>query len=313
VLEIGAGTGYNAALLAHLVGPTGAVVSLDIDPEVVERARAALAAAGFAQVRVVHRDGADGYPSAAPYDRIIATAGVWDLAPAWLDQLAPGGRIVVPLDLRGAQLSVAFEREGGHWVSRSQVPCGFMRLRGQFAGHGRIHVLDRSTGLRLAVPDDRDVDLDGVTAALAGPALVRQTEVSGLGRDDGDGLVLWLALTEPRSCSLSDERHGAAALEPAMVASPEFRATPGVLDTDSIALLGLRAAGAAFVVDSHGYGPAGDRLATDLTAHAAAWDAAGRPQAERMRITAYPAGGPDPDHGMVLAKTHTRLVIAFQP
>src|SRR5687767_10120342 len=143
VLEIGAGSGYNAALLAHLVGPGGVVVSVEIDPRVADRARAALAVAGYPDVRVVCADGADGYAVAAPYDRIIATVGVWDLAPAWLDQLASGGRLVVPLDLHGSQVSVAFERDGGHWVSRSLVPCGFMRLRGALAGPERVHVLDR--------------------------------------------------------------------------------------------------------------------------------------------------------------------------
>ncbi|MGH9075294.1 MAG: methyltransferase domain-containing protein, partial [Acidimicrobiales bacterium] len=71
VLEVGAGTGYNAALLAELVGPAGTVVTLDIDEDVAAGARRHLAAAGVAGVRVVCADGADGYGPAAPYDRII--------------------------------------------------------------------------------------------------------------------------------------------------------------------------------------------------------------------------------------------------
>ena len=103
-------------------------------------------------MRVVCADGADGYSPEAPYDRIIATVGVWDLAPSWLDQLASGGRLVVPLDLHGAQVSVAFEREDGHWASRSVVPCGFMRLRGALAGPEQVVVLDPTSGLMLSVP-----------------------------------------------------------------------------------------------------------------------------------------------------------------
>ena len=136
VLEIGAGTGYNAALLQQLVGAGGRVVTVDLDDDVARQAAAHLAAAGYPEVTVVQADGATGYPAGAPYDRIIATVGVSDLAPAWLDQLAPGGRIVVPLDLRGSQRSVALEWDGACWQSRSVVPCGFMRMRGTLAGPG---------------------------------------------------------------------------------------------------------------------------------------------------------------------------------
>src|SRR5947209_6454431 len=71
VLEIGAGTGYNAALLAHIVGEKGQVVTVDIDEDIVESAREHLVAAGFVRVQVVCGDGGLGYPAAAPYDRII--------------------------------------------------------------------------------------------------------------------------------------------------------------------------------------------------------------------------------------------------
>ncbi|HEY7880321.1 MAG TPA: methyltransferase domain-containing protein, partial [Streptosporangiaceae bacterium] len=108
VLEIGAGTGYNAALMRHIVGSAGTVISVDIDADLVGRAREHLASAGYPDVTVVAADGADGYPAGAPYDRVIATVGVSDLAPAWLDQAGPGARIVVPLDVRGSQLAVAF-------------------------------------------------------------------------------------------------------------------------------------------------------------------------------------------------------------
>lgn len=89
VLEIGTGTGYNAALVAEIVGGSGSVVTVDVDPDLVDRARASLAAAGFAGVTVVCGDGADGVPGHAPYDRVIVTAGVRELAPAWLAQLGP--------------------------------------------------------------------------------------------------------------------------------------------------------------------------------------------------------------------------------
>src|SRR5881409_720853 len=89
VLEIGAGTGYNAALMAHIVGKSGQVVTVDIDEDIVESARQHLAAAGFERVQVVRADGASGYSEAAPYDRIILTVSAGDITPAWREQLKP--------------------------------------------------------------------------------------------------------------------------------------------------------------------------------------------------------------------------------
>ncbi|MBA2681418.1 MAG: methyltransferase domain-containing protein [Ktedonobacteraceae bacterium] len=98
VLEIGTGTGYNAALLAQIVGESGHVASLDIDASLVERARSHLAAAGFSCVQAMHADGRQGHAGQAPYDRIIATASSSCLPCAWYEQLAPGGRLVMPLE-----------------------------------------------------------------------------------------------------------------------------------------------------------------------------------------------------------------------
>src|SRR5262249_6633754 len=114
ILEIGAGTGYNAALLAHLTGPAGQVTTVDIHPEVTAGARQALDATGYPRVHVANRDGALGEADHAPYDRIIVTVGAWDLPPAWWDQLTPGGRLVVPLRWRGQTRSVAFDYIDGH-------------------------------------------------------------------------------------------------------------------------------------------------------------------------------------------------------
>ena len=97
VLEIGTGTGYNAALLAHRLGD-GSVASIDIDPELVDTARERLHAFGLVPT-LVAGDGAAGVPAMAPYDAIIATAAVDHIPPAWIEQLRPGGTIVA--DLRG--------------------------------------------------------------------------------------------------------------------------------------------------------------------------------------------------------------------
>jgi len=96
VLEVGSG-GYNAALIAELVGACGEVTTVDIDSDVVDRARQCLAAAGYRQVNIVLADAEGGVPDHAPCDRVIVTAETWDIPPAWPGQLAEGGRLVVPL------------------------------------------------------------------------------------------------------------------------------------------------------------------------------------------------------------------------
>lgn len=91
VLEIGAGTGYTAALLAQLVGSRGHVTTIDVDGDVVADARRNLAAAGFDTVEVMLGDGALGHPAGAPYDRIVAAVGAFGIPEGWLAQLALGG------------------------------------------------------------------------------------------------------------------------------------------------------------------------------------------------------------------------------
>lgn len=94
VLEIGTGTGYNAALLAHRLG-TENVTSVEIDPHLAEHARRALATSGY-PLAVITADGVRGYPPHAPYDRIISTAAVQQVPYSWIAQTRPGGKILTP-------------------------------------------------------------------------------------------------------------------------------------------------------------------------------------------------------------------------
>lgn len=105
ILEIGSG-GYNAALLRELAGPGGSVTTIDIDPDIAGRARRCLAAAGYQDIRVLCGDGELGAAEYGPFDRIIVTAAVWDVAPAFFIGRADCGtdRSPVPGDFqRGEQ------------------------------------------------------------------------------------------------------------------------------------------------------------------------------------------------------------------
>jgi protein-L-isoaspartate(D-aspartate) O-methyltransferase len=314
VLEIGAGTGYNAALISHLVSPGGEVVSIDIDLDLVQRARENLARAGYPEVNAECVDGAAGFAARGPYDRIIATVGVWDLAPAWLEQLAPGGRLVVPLDLGGVQRSVAFEQESdGHWASRSVVPCGFMRLRGSLAGPERTYVLSKDDDLSITVPGGV-LDPDAVLTALDRLPTVRSTQTVISPKQVVTDLGLWLAIHEPRWCVLSESATAAGQRLPsAPLTIQNMRITAGLHSEDGIAVLASQP-GQPSEQDMlvHGYGAAAERLADQLAAHVTAWDLAGRP-GKGLHISAYPRRRPNSDTtgGIVVEKEHHQFVLRW--
>ena len=330
VLEIGAGTGYNAALIRHIVGPSGTVVSIDIEADLVDRAREHLASAGYPDVAVVAADGAEGYPPGAPYDRVIATVGVSDLAPAWLRQTSPDARIVVPLDVRGSQLAVAFGRAGpvqagcaGHWVSRSIAPCGFMRMRGSLAGPERTVVLQ--PGLSIALPDGltladgQEVDRAALAAFLDGPPAEIATGVRASSLQVFWGLGLWLATGDPRSCGVVEERsEGAAArLTRAPLRGRRMVATAGIVDSGGIAVLttdqpAIEGRFDQLALEVTGFGPHGPELGAALAAHVQAWDRAGQPGAARLHVDAYPRSSPDqpaPSDALLIERPATRFVV----
>lgn len=142
VLEIGTGTGYNAAVLARLLGAEN-VISVEIDSVAADRARSALREAGY-PVRVVTGDGEDGYPPAAPYDRIIVTASVHTVPMTWVEQTRPGGMILAPWaptfhpDWPLCRLTV---RADGSAAGRCIGPAPFMPLRAQRV---RAHAVDEA-------------------------------------------------------------------------------------------------------------------------------------------------------------------------
>ena len=131
VLEIGAGTGYNAAILAHVVGETGSVITMDIDQDIVDEAAGNLAKTGCGNVKAICGDGFEGFPGDQPYDRITVTVGAYDISPHWVDQLKEGGVMVVPLWFKGFFLSVALEKREGELRSLSASPCTFIPIRGE--------------------------------------------------------------------------------------------------------------------------------------------------------------------------------------
>ena len=129
VLEIGTGSGYQAAVLAALVKR---VYSIEIIPELAETAERRLARLGFENVAVKTGDGYFGWPEAGPFDGIIVTAVGPDIPPALVEQLKPGGRMVLPVGTQytAQNLTVVTRRADGGTDSEQVLPVAFVPLTG---------------------------------------------------------------------------------------------------------------------------------------------------------------------------------------
>ena len=125
VLDVGTGSGYQAAVLAELAAE---VVTIERLPELAARARAALAEAGLERVLVFVGDGSRGVPERAPYDAIAVAAATPEVPAALYEQLAAGGRLVLPRGSRWGQELVLVSRTPAGPVERASVPCRFVPL-----------------------------------------------------------------------------------------------------------------------------------------------------------------------------------------
>ncbi len=128
VLEVGTGSGYGAAVLAELARD---VVTIERHPDLAERARALLAELGCHNITVVVGDGSQGCPAAAPYDRILVAAASPRVPTALIDQLAPNGRLILPVGEPGLQtLTVITKDASGRAFTHEHGGCAFVPLIG---------------------------------------------------------------------------------------------------------------------------------------------------------------------------------------
>ena len=140
VLHVGAGSGYYTAILAEIVGERGTVVGIEYEPDLAEMSAGFLARAAYTNVTIRAGDGALGIPEAAPFDRILVSAGSGDIAPAWIAQLADDGRLVFPFchpSMLGPAISsgviLAIHQTDGHLSGEFIGPVVVVALQGACA------------------------------------------------------------------------------------------------------------------------------------------------------------------------------------
>ncbi|MGK5733471.1 methyltransferase domain-containing protein [Streptomyces sp. URMC 124] len=211
VLEIGTGTGWNAALLAHRLGG-GNVVTVEVDPATAEDARQRLRAAGYEPSSIVG-DGAEGYAAAGPYDRTIATCSVGRVPRAWRAQTKPGGLIVAPWGPVYGGEAVARLRvaRDGSASGRFAGSSAFMRLRAQRTA--RTHVREYLKGVPWPAgaarsttalsPDDLGEWVTMFAVGVQVPDVFPWMEMYG----DGS-YTLWLRDTAVTSWATADYEEG---------------------------------------------------------------------------------------------------------
>jgi protein-L-isoaspartate(D-aspartate) O-methyltransferase len=287
VLEVGAGTGYNAALLADLAGATGTVTTVELDRDVAGSARQGLLATG-SPATVVLGDGRAGVPEAAPVDRIVVTASTESIPRTWYDQLVPGGLLVVPVRLSSVlfavQAVVAFRKRAGGFESVVVTAGGFMALRGfgdHHAGTAAIVVPDAAGDVGEAGEEQPLVELSGPALAALGPAERQRLVVAALGFARHRGLDLagassW-SLGAYAALGLPQERL-VECTRPAWTAAGEH--AMGVVDAVDGSIAFMIGAGGEARVEAHG-GRGAEHALLNVVDR---WQAAGRPGVDRLAI-----------------------------
>lgn len=312
VLEIGSG-GLNAAYLAELVGDAGEVTTIDIDPEVTDRASRLLAESGYPKVRVILADAAEGLPAHAPYDVIMVTVGAWDIPPAWVEQLTEDGRLVVPLRIRGLQRSVAFQREGDRLVSTSVRICGFVPMQGPGAHDSQFLLVTGTDEIALRFDDGLPPEPNLLDNAVRSRRAEIWTGVTVKRGEFIDKLQMYMATVLPGFCTMGVDPD----LDTGIVAPWNKRFSMAAVDGPNFAYITVRLTEdeQSFEYGVHALGPDGPELADKIAGHLRTWDREHR-GGPGPRIAVYPAGTPDDrirelPGGRVIDKDHCRVTLSW--
>lgn len=308
IMEIGAGTGYNAALLATLAGADGQVTTIDINADVTADARRNLASTGFNHTRVITRDGAEGAAEFAPYDRIIVTVGAWDIPQAWWDQLVPGGRLVLPLRWRGTTRAVAFVKREDHWESDWMFLCGFVPMLGQPGEQNAT--IDPDSLVTLHYDVDQPIDIAALHGVLDRPKSTVWSQATVHSEEPFDRIWLHLSVVDDGTIRIeADQKAVTSGLCTPAIATR----SPALAKQDSLAYFTIRRpeqTPGQWQLGAIGHGPFGHQLATRIVDQINVWD---QVRTTDPDLLAYPTGVPMPSNvtGRIIVKPNIRLILRY--
>ncbi|GAA2476995.1 hypothetical protein GCM10010406_11510 [Streptomyces thermolineatus] len=313
VLEIGSG-GLNAAYLAELVGEHGEVVTVDIDPVVTDRAHRLLEEHGYGRVRVVTADAAEPIPALGEVDVVMVTAGAWDIAPTWTAQLKQGGRLVVPLRMRGLTRSVAFTQvtgeHGPYLESESARICGFVPMQGSTAHREELLLVNGTPEIGLKFDDGLPVDPHRLDNAVTFPRHELWTGVVIGLQELIDTLQMAMAISLPGFCTMAVDED----LDTGLVAPVNKRFALAAVEDDTFAYLVTRRTEDNKHIEYgvHALGPNAKQFAEKIAEVLRGWEAHRRGGPSPV-IRVYPAGTPDDQipADRVIDKVHSRISLSW--
>lgn len=261
VFELGAGSGWYAGLMGHVVGASGRVYSSEIIPEIAAQAQESLAALGIANVEILPGDGGDGHAAGAPFDRAVFTAGTYDLPEAFHQQVRVGGLLQLVLKLRaGGDHLYLLEKKADCFETTRGTLCAFVPMVGKYDSSAvhplALHELPGWSELRHREVDRRDFWWG---AGERPPFL------------ETGGARSFLSITEPHFQAFCDERSDRRNPEGWFV---------GVFDPGAHSLVVARRG----KLLSYGNTLARDRFLARMHA----WIDLGMPSASTMRLRVFP-------------------------
>ncbi|MEU1292128.1 methyltransferase, FxLD system [Streptomyces sp. NPDC005840] len=313
VLEIGSG-GLNAAYLAELVGEHGEVVTVDIDPVVTERAHRLLDEHGYDRVRVLTADAAEPIPELGEVDVVMVTAGAWDIAPAWTAQLKQGGRLVVPLRMRGLTRSVAFTQipgeHGPYLESVSALICGFVPMQGSTAHREELLLVNGTPEIGLKFDDGLPADPHRLDNAVTYPRHELWTGVVIGLSELIDTLQMAMAISLPGFCTMAVDED----LDTGLVAPVNRRFALAAVEDDTFAYLVTRRTEDNKHIEYgvHALGPNAEQFADQVADVLRDWEASRRGGPSPV-IRVYPANTSDDQipADRVIDKVHSRVSLSW--
>lgn len=289
VLEIGAGTGYNSALMKYIIGEEGEVVTIDFNKELTDLAVRNISKTNVSDIKVVCGDGWLGYSNLAPYDRIILTASTWDISPAWYEQIRLNGRFVLPLSIKGLQFITVVNSKGDRLEGSLNVPCGFMRMKGSFAEpfHAISLSYPENEISQLQIYGQNSVSkkevskIEKIINTSQGFKIFSVSEFTASWDDFINGIRLWIALKNENFCIL------------VAPGNPWYGYSVGFWNKECICLLnpgkypGEKTKSIQLEIMTLGKDPEG-KHSHKLIEQIRTWITIGRPRSNQFKLRAYP-------------------------